>query len=219
LGQKRFPRGAAAAPDTRPPRFRLGERERQIYVAASRLFVEKGFDGASMNDIAAAVNITKAGLYHFVESKEQLLFTITRFGMDELEEAVMRPARGIAEPGERLRAIFRSHVENAGRAARVNGNPLAVVVDDLGGLTAEHRKEIDERKRAYLELLRGTLEELAVAGRLRPGLDATAASFAAIGAIMWVARWWRPDGRLGLEETADQIATMLIAGVLQRDAA
>lgn len=183
-------------------------------MAASRLFIEKGFAGTSMSDIAEAVNITKAGLYHFVESKEELLFTIAQFGMERLETAVMRPAAAIADPCARLEAIFKAHVQNAGRAARGQGNPLTVVVDELDGLTPAHRQLIEARKRAYFDLLRDTLQELADQGGLSPGVDVTAAAFAAIGAIMWVARWWRPDGRFSLEETADQVARMLLNGVL-----
>src|ERR1700760_455671 len=101
-------------PDTGSTGRQLSPRESQIYMAASRLFIEKGFAGTSMSDIAEAVNITKAGLYHFVESKEELLFTINQFGMDRLEEAVIRPAAAIADPRARLDAIFRAHVRNAG---------------------------------------------------------------------------------------------------------
>ena len=73
-------------------------RAREIYVQASRLFVEKGYEGASMSDIAEAVKITKAGLYHFVKSKEDLLFTIVSFGMDELFDEVVNP-EAMTRPG------------------------------------------------------------------------------------------------------------------------
>ncbi|MFN9928753.1 MAG: TetR/AcrR family transcriptional regulator, partial [Phenylobacterium sp.] len=63
----------------------ISPRARQIYLQAARLFVEKGYDGASMSDIAAAVNITKAGLYHFVRSKEEVLLTLGPEGVDEVE--------------------------------------------------------------------------------------------------------------------------------------
>jgi AcrR family transcriptional regulator len=189
-------------------------RERQIIAAASRLFVEKGFDGTSMSDIAQAVNITKAGLYHFVPSKEELLFTIVQFGMDRLDEQVVVPARKIADPQARLAFMLRAHAMNAGGASGDAGNPQTIVVDELTGLTPEHRASVEARKRAYVHMLRETLEELTATGRLADGLDDTAATFAAIGAVMWIARWWRPDGRLSLEEVADNLANLVLSGVL-----
>jgi AcrR family transcriptional regulator len=216
LKPRQLPDRGTGEPARRPVRPPLGEREGQIYVAASRLFIQKGFAGTSMSDIAEAVKITKAGLYHFVDSKEELLFTISQFGMDRLDEQVIAPAAAIADPLERLEAILKAHVQNAGRASREDGNPLTIVVDEPGGLTPEHRKVIEGRKRAYLDLLRGTLGELEVQGRLTEGVDVTAAAFAAIGAIMWIGRWWRPDGRLSLEETAEQVAAVLLNGVLRR---
>lgn len=214
---KEFPDGEASGvamvPNSEPAQPPSG-RETQIYAAASRLFVEKGFAGASMSEIAEAVKITKAGLYHFVDSKEDLLFTICQFGMDRLEEAVINPAAGIADPRTRLEAIVKAHVQNAGRAARDHGNPLTIVVDELAGLTPAHRKVIERRKRAYVDLLRGTLDELAADGRLNPGVDTTAAAFAIIGAVMWVARWWRPDGQLSLEGVSERAAVVMLSGVL-----
>jgi AcrR family transcriptional regulator len=68
---------------------RLGE----IYRAAAVLICEKGYDATSMNDIAEAVGITKAGVYHHIKGKKDLLFRIMNFGMDELDEYVIIPAR------------------------------------------------------------------------------------------------------------------------------
>lgn len=204
--------GPAAATD------RVNLRREQIYLAASRLFIEKGFERTSMSDIAKAVNVTKGGLYHFVDSKEDLLFTITMFGMDRLNIQVIQPALALEDPLARLTAILKAHVVNSGGASTASGNPLSIIVDELDGLTEAHRQQVEARKRIYLDLLRDTLTALAREDRLRSGIDITAAAFAFIGAIMWIARWWRPDGRLTLEETADQVTALLLNGALQAGA-
>ena len=72
---------------------RLGE----IYRAAARIIREKGFDGTSMNDIAEAVGLTKAGLYHHISGKRDLLFGIMTYGMDALEQEVIVPARALTD--------------------------------------------------------------------------------------------------------------------------
>jgi TetR/AcrR family transcriptional regulator, cholesterol catabolism regulator len=212
----RSPRRAHSPRRGRGEATALGvDRQRQIFVAASKLFIEKGFDGASMSDIAEAVQITKAGLYHFVDSKEDLLFTIVSFGMDRLDTDVIEPARNEADPLKRLTLIVRNHAMNVGRVTTDIGSPLAIVVDQTSGLSAENRRTIDARKRAYFDLLHGTLSDLKTSGQLREGVDATTAAFSIIGAVMWIARWRKAEGRLALEEVADQMTQVVLRGLLR----
>ncbi|MBL8554115.1 MAG: TetR family transcriptional regulator [Phenylobacterium sp.] len=189
-------------------------RRREIYVHASRLFVEQGYDATSMSDIARAVKITKAGLYHFVESKEDLLFTIINWGMDELYEEVVDPARAVEDPRERLRLIIRNHLSNIGRVASPYGNPVTRVVDEASALGPERRRAVEDRKRGYFELIRNTLVQLRDRGELADGIDPTVAAHSIIGAIMWMARWRRPRGRLSLDEVIEQITALTLQGVL-----
>src|SRR4051795_11768648 len=86
------------------------DRLAEIYRAAARIICEKGYDATSMNDIAEAVGITKAGIYHHIPGKKDLLFQIMNFGFDELEEEVILPARALTDAEERLRAIIANHV-------------------------------------------------------------------------------------------------------------
>lgn len=192
-----------------------GERARQIYLQASRLFVEKGYAATSMSDIAEAVKITKAGLYHFVKGKEDLLFTIMSFGLDELFDEVVNPAREVSDPEDRLRLIIRNHLTNIGRVSSRSGNPVTIVADEPGGLGPKKRRIIDARRREYFDLIRDTLSELKASGRARADLDVTVAAHCITGTILWMARWRKPDGKLSLEEIIDQISGMLLDGVRQ----
>jgi AcrR family transcriptional regulator len=202
-----------------PGRHLASPRRREIYVHASRLFVEQGYDATSMSDIARAVKITKAGLYHFVESKEDLLFTIINWGMDELYDEVVDPARAVEDPLERLKLIIRNHLSNIGRVASPYGNPVTRVVDEASALSPERRRAVEDRKRGYFELIRNTLVQLKEGGRLAPEADPTVAAHSIIGAIMWMARWRRPQGRLSLDQVIEQITALALDGVLTRDGA
>lgn len=192
------------------------DRARQIYVQASRLFVEKGYAATSMSDIAEAVKITKAGLYHFVKGKEDLLFTIMSFGMDELFDEVVHPAREVADPEARLRLIIRNHLSNIGRVSSRSGNPVTIVADEPGGLGPKKRRIINARKREYFELIRDTLSELKAAGRARPDLDVTVATHCITGSILWMARWRKPNGKLSLDEIIEQIIAVQLDGIRGR---
>src|SRR5271166_4922660 len=87
------------------------ERDRtiDIYNKAAEIFHERGFDATSMSSIASAVDLTKAGLYYYIESKEDLLYAIINFAMERLETMVIEPSRVITDPQKRLLSIITRH--------------------------------------------------------------------------------------------------------------
>ena len=74
------------------------ERLAEIYRAAAQIILRKGYDATSVNDIANALGMTKAGLYHYINGKKELLFDIMNFGLGELDAEVAEPAKAIADP-------------------------------------------------------------------------------------------------------------------------
>ncbi|HWN98454.1 MAG TPA: TetR/AcrR family transcriptional regulator [Blastocatellia bacterium] len=190
---------------------RLGE----IYRAAAQIICDKGYDATSMNDIAEAVGLTKAGLYHHISGKSNLLFGIMNFGLDSLEEQVIVPARAISDPEQRLRIIITNHVQLiTSRSTPEGNNPVTIVVDEVGGLSPEHRRKIDQRKRVYVDLIRETLGQLAKEGKLRD-LDLTAATFSLLGMILWLSRWYNPQGRLTPQQASEEVTKIALSGLLQ----
>ncbi|MCA3255984.1 MAG: TetR family transcriptional regulator [Alphaproteobacteria bacterium] len=190
----------------------LGRRE-QIYIHAAQLFCTKGFAATSMANIADAVGITKAGLYHFVPSKEELLFTLMTFSMDRLEADVIRPAATIADPIARIRRIVRGHLESVTQVVTPVGNPLTMILEEQTGLSDEKAAIIRARKSAYFQFVRSTLNEIKAQGHMQ-GLDTRVATFAIFGIILWLARWHRPDGPLTTAEIVDQLTRQALRTIL-----
>jgi AcrR family transcriptional regulator len=188
----------------------------QIYVVAAQLFCDKGFDATSMSDIADAVGITKAGIYHFIPGgKKDLLFAVMNYGMDLLEENVMSPARAIAEAEKRLRSIIINHAQLiAGNSGPDGHSPVTIVVDEVAGLAPAQLRKINQRKRAYLDLVRSTLQQLKDEGKLKD-VDVTVAAFSIFGMLLWLSRWFQPDGRLTSEQVAEEISKIAIGGLLR----
>jgi AcrR family transcriptional regulator len=83
------------------------------------MFRDRGFDGTSVGDVARALGLTKAGLYHYFDSKEALLFEILMYGLDRVRDDVIVPIRAIRDPEERLRQLIVRHARIAthGRGA------------------------------------------------------------------------------------------------------
>ncbi len=187
----------------------------QIYYVAARIFCEKGYDATSMSDIADAVGITKAGIYHYVESKQDLLFAIMNFGMDRLETRVITPARAVADAEQRLRTIVRNHALLIMEGSAVAGyNPVTVLNDEMAGLTPVHRRKVLQRKRDYLDLLRDTLRQLKDEGKLKE-VDDTVAAFSLFGMLLWLSRWYHPDGKLSAGQVANEMEKIALGGILR----
>ncbi len=189
-----------------------GDRTIEIYTKAAEIFHAQGFDATSMSTIAAAVELTKAGLYYYIESKEDLLFAIMDYAMGRLESTVIEPSRALDDPTERLLSIIARH----GRLLTEGNKAITILTDEIEGLKPKHRKQILDRKRVYFEFVRGTLDELAAAGRLRP-VDTTAATFSLFGTLLWLPRWFSPGGRLSSEQVIAEISKIATGGLL-RDA-
>jgi AcrR family transcriptional regulator len=198
----------APAPDS--------SRVASIYREAARIICEKGYDGTSMNDIAHAVGLTKAGIYHHIPAKKDLLFQIMNYGLDELDEKVIFPARVIEDPEARLRAIVDNHVRLITSNSTPEGNnPVTVVVEEVGGLAPAHRRMINRRKRVYVDLIRGTLSELKQQDKLIE-VDVTVAAFSLLGMVLWLSRWYNPGGRLNQEQVAKDVTGIALGGLLRR---
>jgi len=187
----------------------LESRRAEICRTAAQIFRDRGFDATSVSDVARALGMTKAGLYHYFESKEALLFEIMTYGLDRVRDEVLLPARAIRDPEERLRDIVLRHASIAmhGKGA------VSHLGDEIRALPPASRRLIEERMRKYIDLVRTTLMELKAAGRLRD-VDPTVAAFSTIGMILWLPRWFRQDGRLTQAQAAREIQKLALGALL-----
>jgi AcrR family transcriptional regulator len=189
-------------------------RQAQILETAARIFCEKGFDKASMEDIASATGLTKAGLYHHIGSKEKLLYAIMAYGMDLFEKKVLQRIRKIRDPLERLRATIHGHVLVV---TRDRPKEVTVILHESNALKGEWKERIDARKRRYIHFLETTVRDLQRAGAARD-VDPAVAAFALLGMINWIYQWYRPGGRLTDVQIADALTEVLLGGILRHPA-
>jgi len=190
-------------------------RQAQIFETAARIFCDKGFDKASMGDIADAMRLTKAGLYHHIRSKEELLYGIMAYGMDLFEQKVLERVTRISDPFERLRATFRAHVL---LVTRDRPKEITVILHESNALKGRYRDRINARKKRYVRFLEKTFREMVRSGDARR-VDPSVAAFAMLGMINWIYQWYRPGGRLDESKLADAMTDLFLAGILGRPVA
>jgi AcrR family transcriptional regulator len=186
-------------------------RRAEICRTAAQIIRAQGYDATSVQDIARALGMTKAGLYHYISGKEALLFEIMSFGMDQIDAEVVGPTRDIADPADRLRQLMFRHALIATRAR----GAVAQLADEIRALPPPARKKITRRMRGYFEYVRRTLADLDAQGRLR-AVDLTVATFTVLGMILWQPRWFRHGGRLTAEQVANEVADLALTALLKR---
>lgn len=174
------------------------------------MFFERGFELTSVSDIADALSITKAGLYYYFTSKQDLLFRIVTLGLDSVKNEVLDPARDIRDPEERLKFIILNH----GRLAAEGNHAVIIISHEINSLTSTQREAVMKRRREYFEFVRQTLVELEQQGKLQ-AIDITTATFTLFGMILWLPRWYRPNGKLSVEKVCRDVCNMAIKGLMR----
>jgi TetR/AcrR family transcriptional regulator, cholesterol catabolism regulator len=187
-----------------------GKRGSDIYRIAAEIMCQKGYEGTSMNDIAEAAGLTKAGIYHYIRGKEELLFEIMTYAMDNLDQRIVAPAQEVADAEARLRKIIECHTKSLLEGV----GAITIVLEEMPALTAAHRRIIKARKRSYFDFIRMTMERLESEGKLR-NVDVTSATFSLLGMILWISRWYRRDGRLSAAQVMKDYMEIAICGVMK----
>lgn len=188
------------------------QKLRDICRIAARVFYEKGYDGASMQDIAKAVGLTKAGLYHHVGSKDRLLFEIMNYGMDILDETVLQKVKEIADPREKLRQTIIGHIDLIVRARDLE---ITVILHENRSLKGALRKKLNLRKREYIHYLENLIAQVQEQAGGKPLVSPSLAAFALLGMINWLYQWFQPEGPTKQNELTEAFADFFFRGLME----
>jgi AcrR family transcriptional regulator len=179
-----------------------------ILDAAVELFAQRGYHATSMREIAAAIPLQAAGIYHWYESKGAILLHLERAFLDELTDAVVRAIDRQQSPAPRLAAAVREHVLFHGLYPRE-----AFVTDsELRALSGDDRREIQAKRDAYQAMFIEMVEDGVQAGVFTTS-DVQVASYAILLECTGVAIWFDPAGTRTLDEIA-RIHIELVLGSL-----
>lgn len=191
-------------PRRRPAPSKTDERYDQIYETAARLFYEKGYASTSLQDLANAVGLQKGSLYHYISSKEDLLFGITEYAHSFFLELVEGTEDPDLSPLENLERTFRAHAEFAAEHFHVT----AAFYNDRSALSLERQQRVVQTRDAYEGKLRQLVRDGQAAGEIAADLDPRMAVFGVLGMINWINQWYRPNGPTTPAQIADTFASL-----------
>ena len=186
------------------------QRYHEILERAARLIFQRGYDGTSMQEIAEACGLTKAGLYHHIETKEALLLAIMHYGMDLFDDRVLEPVSDIADPLARLRRVHgaQHRARDAGCDARRSRSSCTSTHADRRGGAGDHA-----RKKQYVQFLEAAFRQASERGQIR-AVDPTLAAFSFLGVVLWTYKWYRADGKLGPQQLSDGMIDLFFEGLM-----
>lgn len=169
------------------------EPRQEILRAAARLFQQQGYDATSMNNVAAALKLSKGGLYHHFQSKDEILFHIMSHAMDITEERVINVVRRVEGAEERLRRLIRLHIEVV---LSEEDREITVMLHENHPLPTGLRRKINGRKKDYVHFVENLIADVQRQRGSTAAVTPRAAAFALLGMINWIYQWYSPEGTL-----------------------
>ncbi len=184
------------------------DKQRAILRSAAAVFAEAGMDRASMSQIAARAEVSKALLYHYYASRDALIFDILRTNLGELEAAILAADSPEAPPRERLRQLVHTILEQYRDA------------DDYHKLQLNGTHSLPEAERAEILAIerRITRHVAGILRAIRPDIDANRpllmpVTMSLFGMVNWVYMWFREGGPITREDYADLATDLLLGGI------
>ena len=179
----------------------------EILKSAAATFRRLGYHGATVEKIAAVLHMKKGNLYYYFHNKEEILFACHQYSLDRLLAHLDEIERSGLAPDGKLRQLIGFFVHTI--LDELHGTALFL---DLEALSPAHLKTVVARRDRFDHGIRRVLED-----GIRMGLfgaaDAKLLSFAILGAVNWIPRWYKPDGAASSQEIADRFADYLIGGL------
>jgi AcrR family transcriptional regulator len=189
-------------------RFANGtDRRIEILKSAAAAFRRRGYHGASVDEIASALDMTKGNLYYYFQNKEEILFACHDYSLDELlglmDEVRAEPSR----PDDKLRKLILAFIH-----MMLDELQATALTLDLQALSPALMKRIIAKRDRFDHGLRAIIQQGIDDGLFRAG-DPKMIGFAIMGAVNWITKWFDPEGPMTSEEIGQRFADYLVGGL------
>ena len=179
-----------------------------ILAVAAQIFRRKGFHATSMQDIARAVHLQKASLYHHVSSKQEILLALLDRALDLLIASMQEVVSQPLSPEEKLRQAIRAYTTTLAE----HRDLAAVLLLEFRFLDPDLKARHIRRRDEFERLWREVVKEGVRTGDFQVD-DVALAVRAILGMVNWLVMWYRPDGPLPTEVIAHQFAELALEGL------
>ena len=186
-----------------------GDRRVEILKSAAAAFRRRGYHGASVDEIASALEMTKGNLYYYFENKEEILYACHDYSLDVLLALMAEVHDAASPPDEKLRKLILAFVHTM--LDELQGTALTL---DLQALSPALLKRIIAKRDRFDRGLREIIQQGIDQGLFRAG-DPKMIGFAMMGAVNWITKWFDPAGPMSSEQIGQRFADYLVGGLLK----
>jgi TetR/AcrR family transcriptional regulator, cholesterol catabolism regulator len=186
-------------------------RMQDVLDAALKLFSEKGYDKTSMRDLCRETNLTTAGLYHYITSKQDLFLKVERQSFEAFAE-IFEKAKKEKDAIKRIDIFIREYLKIA-----LDTRQTAHLIMDRNFARGEKNivAECKQRRRKFLNEVRNLLSQIEESGLADDQIDITTAAFTLIGIVFWITLWYNPKGKIKEEELVQAVTRIFFKGYLK----
>jgi AcrR family transcriptional regulator len=186
---------------------RARERRVEILRSATEAFRRRGYHGASVEEIARTLGMTKGNLYYYFRDKEEILFFCHDYSLDLLLAVLARTERSRGTPEQKLRTLLAAFVHMI--IDELHGTALTL---DIQALSPRLLRRVIRKRDRFDRAIRRLVQQGMEQGLFARG-DAKLLTFAMLGAVNWITRWFDPRGEAHSEEIAETFADYLVRGL------
>jgi AcrR family transcriptional regulator len=176
--------------------------------AAAKLFNEKGYLETSMDDIAAAANLSKGGIYHYFFSKHEILYFISTNYMDLLLKELEPELKKIEDRFSKIRFIVSRHINLFTKYT----SEAKTTLHEAHLLPSEYFKKYAEKERRYYRIVADVLSDF-FGNRIQKG-QLRVITFTLFGMCNWIYHWYKPKRFVSPQELSEIISDVFCRGVV-----
>ena len=191
---------------------RARERRVEILRSATAAFRRRGYHGASVEEIARSLGMTKGNLYYYFRDKEEILFFCHDYSLDILLDLLKDVQADGRPPDEKLRRLIVAFVHMI--IDELHGTALTL---DLQALSPRLLRRVIRKRDRFDRAIRRLVQEGMDQGLFARG-DAKLLTFAILGAVNWITRWFDPQGEARSDRIAETFADYLVRGLRRSSA-
>ncbi len=188
---------------------RAGKKQDIIEVTA-KMMQTYGYNGVTLKSLASEMNVTEPALYHYFNSKQDLLFEIVQMTIDDVLEKItglVQQDIPCAVKLQKVLLLFSNEI--------IEKMPMfTTYFQDSGELSKERASPIKVKERQLLQKIADVITQGIESGEFQNNADPLVTTFALVGASAWVYRWYNPTGRIPPDQLSKQIASIGLNGCL-----
>jgi TetR/AcrR family transcriptional regulator len=184
------------------------DRRIEILKSAAAAFRHRGYHGASVDEIASALQMTKGNLYYYFRNKEEILFACHDYSLDVLLALMDETLAEPTPPDAKLRKLILAFIHVI--LDELRGTALTL---DLQALSPPLLKKVIVKRDRFEQGMREIIQRGIDDGLFRPG-DPKMIAFAMMGAVNWIPKWFDPAGPLTSEQIGQSFADYLVGGLI-----